>query len=185
MTQKQVEYYKKIGLWGDIIVMSNSVLICTYVMWLEFDTIPNILCEDFKHLTKLRLNQVKKKLDNINNDSISYFREHKMSVGEMCLDFTNSFEEHLNIPNKELYIIYALNEFCNNLNMKFNKHISSIYDKELRFIYIQIKEILSKYIQDNYLNVANTVVRSIMNKVSYRIKDNGEYVITFKGNEIC
>ena len=185
MTNRQIEYYKKIGLWGDIIVMSNSVLLCTYVMWLEMSSLESILGKDFKHERKYRLNQVYKILDSINTCSIAFFKQHSLSVGEMCLDFTNAFEENLSIPDKELYIIYSLNEYCNKLNTKFDKHISSIFDKELRLVYELLKTHLKPYIQDGYLNVANAVVNSIMSKVTYKVQDNGEYTIVFAGKEIC
>ena len=184
MTPQEVKYYKEQGSFGRLIVTANVTFLCTYIMYLEFDNLANILGIDYKHSLKHNLKRVYKLLDDMNVECINFYKHYANKVATVTLDICNELEENLLIPNKELYIIMACNEYVHSIQDNHVKGVESIYKDKLNAIYKLLNDNLSNYLNTSYMNVANAVIRNIFNDITYRIDDNGDYVIMRGSNKI-
>ena len=183
MTPEQVEYYKEKGLWGNLIVTANVTFLVTYVMELEYPYMIEDLGKNYKHSLKYNLNRVLALLEKMNDESVNYFKtmDTATKVGEITLELSNELEDRIMFNNKYIYIVLACARYVSNIQNRHDKTVESIYINTIDDICKMLEENLSKYISDSLMLVAEAVVKSVFETITYEIDDDGTYNLVRNG----
>lgn len=183
MTPEQVEYYKEKGLWGNLIVTANVTFLVTYVIELEYPYMIEDLGKNYKHSLKYNLNRVLALLEKMNNESVDYFKtmETATKVGEITLELSNELEDRIMFNNKYIYIVLACARYVSSIQNRHDKSVESIYIDTIDDICRMLEENLSKHVSDSLMLVAEAVIKSVFETITYEVDDDGSYNLVRNG----
>jgi len=183
MTEEQVKYYKEKGLWGTLIVTANVTFLTTYVMELEYPYMIEELGKKYRHSIKYNLNRALPLLEQMNEESVNYFKTTNTAtkVGEITLELSNEIEDRISFDNKYTYIVLACVRYMSNIQNRHDKSVESIYIDTLDTIYRLFEHTLSKQVDESLMNVAYNVVKSVFDTITYEIDDDGSYNLVRNG----
>lgn len=135
MTTEQEKDFKKRGIYNDIILMTNLTMIYCYIMFFALEEIVNIFGKRYRHSTKYYYNIVREVLDRINCDNINCFKTSQQDAGQMVLDVVKEIEDRLAFDDKQLYILFVINQKAYDNIHRFEPEVTSIFKKQIEYIY--------------------------------------------------
>lgn len=90
--------------------MTNLTMIYCYIMFFALEEVVNIFDKRYRHSTKYYYNIVREVLDRINCDNINCFKTSQQDAGQMILDVVKEIEDRLAFNDKQLYILFVINQ---------------------------------------------------------------------------
>lgn len=90
--------------------MTNLTMIYCYIMFFALEEVVNIFGKLYRHSTKYYYNIVREVLDRINCDNINCFKTSQQDAGQMVLDVVKEIEDRLAFDDKQLYILFVINQ---------------------------------------------------------------------------
>lgn len=135
MTAEQEKDFKKRGIYNDIILMTNLTMIYCYIMFFALEEVVNIFGKRYRHSTKYYYNIVREVLDRINCDNINCFKTSQQDAGQMVLDVVKEIEDRLAFNDKQLYILFVINQKAYDNIHRFEPEVTSIFKKQIEYIY--------------------------------------------------
>ena len=79
-------------------------------MFFALEEVVNIFGKRYRHSTKYYYNIVREVLDRINCDNINCFKTSQQDAGQMVLDVVKEIEDRLVFDDKQLYILFVINQ---------------------------------------------------------------------------
>ena len=183
MTEEQVKYYKEKGLWGTLIVTANVTFLVTYLIELHYPYMIEDLGERYKHSLKYNLDRILPMIENMNEESVNYFKTSNTAtkVGEITLELSKELEDRIMFDDKHIYIVLALARYVHSIQNRHDKSVESIYIETIDILYRRIDDALKNQVKESLIMVAEAIVKSVFETITYEIDDDGSYNLVRNG----
>lgn len=179
MTAEQEKTFKEKGIYSDIILMTNLTMIYCYIMFFSLEDTITLLGKLYRHSTKYYYNIIREVLDKINCDNINCFKTSQSDVVQMVLDISKEIEDRLNFDDKQLYILFVINQKAFDNIHKFEPEVTSIFKKQIEYIYRKLIDYCPVTLDKNKMAIATIVINQVINKIKAREESNGSLTIIY------
>lgn len=179
MTTEQEKDFKKRGIYNDIILMTNLTMIYCYIMFFALEEIVNIFGKRYRHSTKYYYNIVREVLDRINCDNINCFKTSQQDAGQMVLDVVKEIEDRLAFDDKQLYILFVINQKAYDNIHRFEPEVTSIFKKQIEYIYRKLIDYCPVTLEKDKMAIATIVINQVINKIKAREESDGSLTIIY------
>lgn len=179
MTTEQEKDFKKRGIYNDIILMTNLTMIYCYIMFFALEEVVNIFGKRYRHSTKYYYNIVREVLDRINCDNINCFKTSQQDAGQMVLDVVKEIEDRLVFDDKQLYILFVINQKAYDNIHRFEPEVTSIFKKQIEYIYRKLIDYCPVTLDKDKMAIATIVINQVINKIKAREESNGSLTIIY------
>lgn len=179
MTTEQEKDFKKRGIYNDIILMTNLTMIYCYIMFFALEEVVNIFGKRYRHSTKYYYNIVREVLDRINCDNINCFKTSQQDAGQMVLDVVKEIEDRLVFDDKQLYILFIINQKAYDNIHRFEPEVTSIFKKQIEYIYRKLIDYCPVTLEKDKMAIATIVINQVINKIKAREESDGSLTIIY------
>lgn len=179
MTNEQEKAFKEKGIYNDIILMTNLTMIYCYIMFFSLEDTITLLGKLYRHSTKYYYNIIREVLDKINCDNINCFKTSQSDAAQMVLDISKEIEDRLNFDDKQLYILFVINQKAFDNIHKFEPEVTSIFKKQIEYIYRKLIDYCPVTLDKDKMAIATIVINQVINKIKAREESNGSFTIIY------
>lgn len=179
MTNEQEKAFKEKGIYNDIILMTNLTMIYCYIMFFSLEDTITLLGKLYRHSTKYYYNIIREVLDRINCDNINCFKTSQGDAAQMVLDISKEIEDRLNFDDKQLYILFVINQKAFDNIHKFEPEVTSIFKKQIEYIYRKLIDYCPVTLDKDKMAIATIVINQVINKIKAREESNGSFTIIY------
>lgn len=179
MTNEQEKAFKEKGIYNDIILMTNLTMIYCYIMFFSLEDTITLLGKLYRHSTKYYYNIIREVLDRINCDNINCFKTSQGDAAQMVLDISKEIEDRLNFDNKQLYILFVINQKAFDNIHKFEPEVTSIFKKQIEYIYRKLIDYCPVTLDKDKMAIATIVINQVINKIKAHEESNGSLTIIY------
>ena len=179
MTAEQEKTFKEKGIYNDIILMTNLTMIYCYIMFFSLEDTITLLGKLYRHSTKYYYNIIREVLDKINCDNINCFKTSQSDAAQMVLDISKEIEDRLNFDDKQLYILFVINQKAFDNIHKFEPEVTSIFKKQIEYIYRKLIDYCPVTLDKNKMAIATIVINQVINKIKAREESDGSLTIIY------
>jgi hypothetical protein len=142
------------------------------------DTI-TLLGKLYRHSTKYYYNIIREVLDKINCDNINCFKTSQTDAAQMVLDISKEIEDRLAFDDKQLYILFVINQKAYDNIHRFEPEVTSIFKKQIEYIYRKLIDYCPVTLEKDKMAIATIVINQVINKVKAREESNGSLTIIY------
>lgn len=179
MTAEQEKTFKEKGIYNDIILMTNLTMIYCYIMFFSLEDTITLLGKLYRHSTKYYYNIIREVLDRINCDNINCFKTSQSDAAQMVLDISKEIEDRLNFDDKQLYILFVINQKAFDNIHKFEPEVTSIFKKQIEYIYRKLIDYCPVTLEKDKMAIATIVINQVINKIKAREESDGSLTIIY------
>lgn len=179
MTAEQEKTFKEKGIYNDIILMTNLTMIYCYIMFFSLEDTITLLGKLYRHSTKYYYNIIREVLDRINCDNINCFKTSQSDAAQMVLDISKEIEDRLNFDDKQLYILFVINQKAFDNIHKFEPEVTSIFKKQIEYIYHKLIEYCPVEFDKSKMSIATLVINQVISRVKAREESDGSLTIVY------
>ena len=179
MTAEQEKTFKEKGIYNDIILMTNLTMIYCYIMFFSLEDTITLLGKLYRHSTKYYYNIIREVLDKINCDNINCFKTSQTDAAQMVLDISKEIEDRLAFDDKQLYILFVINQKAYDNIHRFEPEVTSIFKKQIEYIYRKLIDYCPVTLEKDKMAIATIVINQVINKVKAREESNGSLTIIY------
>ena len=165
MTTEQEKDFKKRGIYNDIILMTNLTMIYCYIMFFTLEEIVNIFGKHYRHSTKYYY--------------INCFKTSQQDAGQMVLDVVKEIEDRLAFDDKQLYILFVINQKAYDNIHRFEPEVTSIFKKQIEYIYRKLIDYCPITLEKDKMAIATIVINQVINKIKAREESDGSLTIIY------
>ena len=179
MTAEQEKTFKEKGIYSDIILMTNLMMIYCYIMFFSLEDTITLLDNLYRHSTKYYYNIIREVLDRINCDNINCFKTSQQDAGQMVLDVVKEIEDRLVFDDKQLYILFVINQKAYDNIHRFEPEVTSIFKKQIEYIYRKLIDYCPVTLDKDKMAIATIVINQVINKIKAREESDGSLTIIY------
>ena len=179
MTAEQEKTFKEKGIYNDIILMTNLTMIYCYIMFFSLEDTITLLGNLYRHSTKYYYNIIREVLDRINCDNINCFKTSQSDAAQMVLDISKEIEDRLNFDDKQLYILFVINQKAFDNIHKFEPEVISIFKKQIEYIYRKLIDYCPVEFDKSKMSIATLVINQVISRVKAREESDGSLTIIY------
>lgn len=142
------------------------------------DTI-TLLGKLYRHSTKYYYNIIREVLDKINCDNINCFKTSQTDAAQMVLDISKEIEDRLAFDDKQLYILFVINQKAYDNIHRFEPEVTSIFKKQIEYIYRKLIDYCPVTLDKDKMTIATIVINQVINKIKAREESDGSLTIIY------